>query len=205
MLRMSELTNKKIDSMREKILDAAWGRLAHYGLNKTTMVEIANDCDMSAANLYRYFKNKNEIATACCNRAIIESSAELRKVVKTPNLNAKEKLKLYAIRLTELNRQRSEGDNVGELVVNMTTHNADLIYKKISDHHSRIAEILAQGNANSEFDIDDIVKSAETVYTSLVVFDVPLFADLFSAEKYREMASEVVDLLISGLSNNHKE
>ena len=57
-------TNPKRDSnyTHNIILDAAEARLLHFGYNKTTMAEIAEDAGMSAANLYRYFKNKQEIA-----------------------------------------------------------------------------------------------------------------------------------------------
>jgi len=191
----------KTDAKREQILDAAWERLHKHGLNKTTMVEIADDCDMSAANLYRYFKNKNDIAAACCVRGMDESAAELRKVVKASNLSAEDKLKQYAVRLTELNQNLCTGDHISELVANMTLNNSDIIHQKIAEHHSRIAEILAQGNASGEFDVYDIVKTASTIYTALVAFDVPLFADMFPPEIYRKMAVDVVNILILGIKN----
>lgn len=194
-------TRPKTDAKREKILDAAWQRLNTHGLNKTTMAEIANDCEMSAANLYRYFKNKNEIAAACCVRSMDESATELRKVVKASSLSAAEKLRQYALRLTELNQSLCTGDHISELVANMTLNNADIIHQKIAEHHSRIAEILAQGNANNEFDVYDVVKTAGTVYNALVAFDVPLFADMFPPETYRKMAIDVVNILISGIAN----
>ena len=47
--------------VREAILDAAQARLLRFGYHKTTMSEIADDAGMSAANLYRYFRNKQDI------------------------------------------------------------------------------------------------------------------------------------------------
>ncbi len=46
------------ETPREKIMEAAMARFSYYGFGKTTMAEIAKDCGMSAANIYRFFENK---------------------------------------------------------------------------------------------------------------------------------------------------
>lgn len=197
---MNQIAANKSDAISEKILDAAWARLSHYGLSKTTMAEIAEDCQMSAANLYRYYKNKDDIAAACCGRAMEMASAQLREVVRTSDLSATEKLRTYAVRMVELNVERSAGKcKIGELVANMTACNEGMVHTKIAAHNSLIAEILAQGNASGEFAVDDVLRTAELIYTSLVVFDVPIFADLFPLERYRDTAADYIDLLIRGI------
>src|SRR5262249_10860338 len=49
-------------TMRQKIVEAARKRFTHYGYSKTTMAEVASDCNMSSGNLYRYFPGKLDIA-----------------------------------------------------------------------------------------------------------------------------------------------
>ncbi len=49
---------------RDRILQAAMTRIKHYGYGKTTMAEIAADCDMSPGNIYRFFEAKIDIAEA---------------------------------------------------------------------------------------------------------------------------------------------
>lgn len=44
-----------------RILQAAQARFGMYGLEKTTMREIADDVSLSKAALYYYFKDKNEL------------------------------------------------------------------------------------------------------------------------------------------------
>jgi len=61
LMTASQRTTDFNEETRQLILDAAFERFGHYGYNKTTMVEIAQDVGMSAANLYRYFENKQEI------------------------------------------------------------------------------------------------------------------------------------------------
>ena len=49
---------KNADVKRQKILEAARRRFAHYGMAKTTMAEIAQDLSFSKALLYYYFQIK---------------------------------------------------------------------------------------------------------------------------------------------------
>ena len=46
---------KSRQEIAEQIIAAAEKRFFYYGFGKTTMAEIASDCDMSPANIYRFF------------------------------------------------------------------------------------------------------------------------------------------------------
>ena len=50
--------SKDKQKIKEQIMAAAGKRFLQYGFNKTTMGEIAKDCHMSAANIYRFLKAK---------------------------------------------------------------------------------------------------------------------------------------------------
>ena len=76
------------EQVRRRILDAAEARFRVFGYRKTTMAEIAEDVDMSAANLYRYFEDKQDIAAACAGRCMGGRAELLREVVKRPGLAA---------------------------------------------------------------------------------------------------------------------
>ncbi|HEX9647355.1 MAG TPA: helix-turn-helix domain-containing protein, partial [Alphaproteobacteria bacterium] len=65
------------DAVRAQILRAAQARFARYGFNKTTMAEIAADCAMSAANIYRYFDGKGDIAAVGTGRWLAALETEL--------------------------------------------------------------------------------------------------------------------------------
>ena len=87
------------DSIREQIIDAAQARFRFYGYRKTTMAEIAADVAMSAANLYRYFENKQDIAAACAKRYLLDRIAFLREIVQRPGLAATERLEAFVVGL----------------------------------------------------------------------------------------------------------
>lgn len=62
---------------RNAILDAAEKRFAHFGLNKTTMNDIASDLAMSKASLYYYFPDKNTLYTAVFEREVEKSFTQV--------------------------------------------------------------------------------------------------------------------------------
>lgn len=49
------------DKKREAIIEGAIKRFIHYGINKTTMNEIAEDLSVSKPSLYYYFPDKNSL------------------------------------------------------------------------------------------------------------------------------------------------
>lgn len=84
-----------LDEIARAILDAASKRFLHYGYGKTTMSEIAGDCNMSTGNLYRYFPSKLDIAEAFVRRLRTDHILQLRKAVSEPGLTTPEKLRAF--------------------------------------------------------------------------------------------------------------
>lgn len=188
------------NEIREQILQAALNRFGHYGYNKTTMAEIAEDTDMSAANLYRFFKNKQEIAAACANSCMCKRVDLLREVVRNTKLNAAERLENYVMTaLTDCYETFSNETKINETVAYITSERPDLVYKKIEAQQELIAEILFYGNQTGEFDVKDVISTAKAVHSALAVFDVPIFMSLYPLEEFKEKAFNVTRLLLKGL------
>ncbi len=188
------------EDIRIGILDAAEARFRIYGLNKTTMAEIAHDTGMSAANLYRYFKNKQDIAAACAQRCISTQVDLLREVVRMPGLTAAEKLERCTLEMLRFTWETAHDQpRINELVNHVILKHSNIVHDKVRKSCSLLAEILAQGNESGEFEVNDVVKTAETVYAALKMFHVPIFMSLYSHEELERQARDMVALLISGL------
>ncbi len=186
--------------IRVGILDAAEARFRIYGLNKTTMAEIARDMGMSAANLYRYFRNKQDIAAACAQRCISTQVDLLRKVVRTPGLSAAEKLERCTLEMLRFTWETAHDQpRINELVNHVILEHSNIVHEKTQESCSLLAEVLAQGNESGEFEVTDVVKTAETVYAALKMFHVPIFMSLYEYDELMLQARNVVTLLISGL------
>lgn len=188
------------EDIRLEILDAAEARFRVYGLNKTTMAEIAHDTGMSAANLYRYFKNKQDIGAACAQRCIGAQVDLLREVVRTPGLMAAEKLERCVLEMLRYTWETTHDQpKINELVNNIILEHGHIVHDKTRESCSLLAEVLAQGNESGDFQVTDVVKTAETVYAALKLFHVPIFMSLYSYAELERQAQDVVVLLISGL------
>ncbi len=184
------------------ILEAAVNRFSEYGYNKTTMAEIAEDAGMSAANIYRYYKNKEEIAAACAKNCMCERTDILKSVVRDTNLSAQQKLEKYVFTTLQVTQDMAlENRKIDEICTEITKNRSDLVHDKIHNENALLMEVLSYGNQTGEFNVEDIVETAAAIHSMLVVFDVPLFMHLYTKEEYEKKAGSVIKLLVSGLSN----
>ncbi len=76
------------DQKREQIIDAALKRFAHFGLNKTTMNEIAGDLSISKALLYYYFPDKLSLYAAVLENVFAEITETVNKALQDAKTSA---------------------------------------------------------------------------------------------------------------------
>ncbi|MBL1142302.1 MAG: TetR/AcrR family transcriptional regulator [Proteobacteria bacterium] len=186
----------------ETILEAAVNRFSVYGYNKTTMAEIAEDAGMSAANIYRYYKSKEEIAAACTKNCMCEKANVLKDIVRNKKLSATEKLEKYVLATLRMSQEAAlENKKIDEVCAEITKSNPQLIHDKIASNKALLIEILSYGNQTGEFKVDDIMDTAVAINAMIVVFDVPMFMSLYSPEEFEDKAKSVIRFLLSGLKN----
>jgi AcrR family transcriptional regulator len=68
---VTRVTQEHVDARRDAILGAAAQLFARKGISGATMAEIANEADLSAGAIYRYYSSKEELL-----RAVFENAAE---------------------------------------------------------------------------------------------------------------------------------
>lgn len=64
---------------KNQIIKAALKRFSYFGVNKTTMAEIAGDVAISKANLYYYFADKTDLVIGVFSQLIEEMEGKFRK------------------------------------------------------------------------------------------------------------------------------
>ena len=199
---METKTEAKED-IKSEILCKSEDRFSHYGFNKTTMAEIAKDCDMSAANLYRYFENKEEIGVHIVEQCMQEKENIFRNVVQMSGLSAAEMLEKVVIEeLRYLFGEFTKRSKIIELIQFISTHRMDIIDAHCGRKKALIAEIMAKGNSSGEFNVDDIVAAADIFMIATMRFwVVPLFL-IFkeSLDQTEQKAKKVVHQLVLGIS-----
>lgn len=188
------------DEIREAILNAAQVRLLRFGYHKTTMAEIAEAAGMSAANLYRYFENKQDIVAECATRCLDERLQTLHAIVRDSSYSPSEKLLRYAAELVADSHALAGPDSmIGELVDTITRERRDLVRSKHEVHFRLISEILSAGNESGEFVVDDIDACARNIFSAFALFDVPMFIGLYDRREFDQRAAGIVRLILDGL------
>lgn len=74
-----------IEVKRQHIIEAALRRFSHFGINKTTMNEIAEDISVSKANLYYYFPDKSALVIDVIKHLIEEGMEAYHRIIQESN------------------------------------------------------------------------------------------------------------------------
>jgi AcrR family transcriptional regulator len=188
------------EMIRAEILNAAHERFRNFGYGKTTMAEIADDVNMSAANLYRYFENKQDIAAACADQCMDDLHTLLANVVKLPNLSATQRLHMFVQTAMRYYYEMShDTPRLNELVESIAHNHPGMIHQRNQKIESLMAAILKQGMEEDEFQVENISTTARAVTKATVMFTTPIFMPLYALEQFEKMAADVVTLIIKGL------
>lgn len=189
-----------VEEIKSLILDKAVGRFVRYGFGKTTMVEIAKDCGMSAGNLYRYFESKFDIGVGVAQLYICKAEQILRDVLKRPGLSPSQRLEAFVLeKLRFMHSQIIEQPNVQDLVDFILDDRWDLVERHRDVQNSLMSEILSEGNRTGEFKVSDVVHTANAIYAMTTKFRLPHFIKNVTLEGLEQEAKASVDLMIKGL------
>jgi len=189
----------KVDT-RERILEAAIERILHYGYAKTTMSEIARDCDMSAGNIYRFFASKLDIAEAIARKFNVEIYQEYARIART-DLPATERLIQYFTYGMETTFHKLDSDAKILEVAEVLAENRPLFAnEELAQERIYLIEILEGGVARGEFKpMPDPAFTAEMLQVMTMKFRYPqLFSRLSLPKLQRELYGSL-EILLSAL------
>lgn len=188
------------DGARELILQAAEKRFSQFGYKKTTMAEIAKDADMSAANLYRYFENKQEIIAECARKYFNARVVMLKHAVNIYHGNACLMLENYLLTTLRYTHKLAKSNKkVSELIEYIKETSPEIIYERISTETRLIAGILQAGVDSGEFKVENLEETSFSVYLSTIMFELPTFMNVYTLEEFEDMAKSLIKTLITGI------
>jgi AcrR family transcriptional regulator len=190
----------KAEETRLCILRAAEDFFSRYGFGKTTMAEIAGTCNMSAANIYRFFRNKDEIVAEMANGYFRKVEGALREVLRRPGLPASGRLEEFIVEmLSHSHNLCSCEGKMSESVGYIIGRRADLIEKHQETMRSLLAEVLSEGNRTGEFDVGDVVETAGVILDATFMYQTRGCAGNFSLDGMKESAVRMVRVIVRGL------
>ena len=190
--------------IRTEIIEAAAERFRQYGYGKTTMAEIAGDCNMSAANLYRYYKNKLDIGSAMAGLFFSEEYRHLEKIVQRDSLPFPEKLEMFTLHaLHHCHRYFTTSPRVIELVEVMSVQN-----RCVCDNHQQnkielLQQMLNQAQQSGDFIIDDIDATADSIHMATMIFNIPMMMPHHTLEELESRAKMLCKIIAAGLRKSN--
>lgn len=188
------------EETRQKIIEAAKKRFTHYGYGKTTMADLAKDCEMSPGNLYRFFAGKIDIAEEICRSASMQTAEALSRILTKPGRSAAERLRDFLFQdLRETFRALEDNPRIVEMAQIVTTERPQFHNEGLRREREVLRWIIDQGNAAAEFAVADPEYMAEMIQAATMKFSYPqLFTRMTLPELERDLEG-VYQLMLAGL------
>jgi len=192
--------NEKLDT-REQILHAAMERILHYGYAKTTMAEIARDCDMSAGNIYRFFASKIDIAEAMARKLNMEINAQNAALVRSEG-SASEKMRLFHLMaLTKTFEKLDKDAKILEVAEVLTRERPTFANEEMAQERVYLVQLLEQGVAEKAFaPMENPHFIAEMMQSATMKFRYPQLWSRLTLPKLERELDGVMDIILAGLS-----
>jgi len=188
------------DDTRQKIIEAARERFAHYGYGKTTMADVAEDCAMSPGNLYRYFSGKLDIAEEIARAASIRTTEELSHILVNTDRSAAERLHDFLFHDLRATFHALEKDpKLVEMAQIITTERPQFHDEGLERERAILYRIIEYGNHTEEFEVADPLFVAEMIQSATLKFSYPQLFSRLSLERLERELEGVYQLILAGL------
>lgn len=190
----------KVELTRATILAAAEARFAEYGYTKTTLVEVAQAADMSAANLYRFFENKLDIAAALALRMLDRREQALRAAVADTAQSAAERLEHFVLAALRFDRElEARSQHLPKLLDRVIEERKEVAVAHRKARQEMLEHLVAEGMASGEFSERDAGQAAKTIRAAIVLFDTPTLNRQYPVTELERLARATAHMLIAGL------
>lgn len=189
---------------RAQIIEAADRRIRQYGYAKTTMTEIATDCSMSAANLYRYFTNKADLISVLAQGCLKRRLAHMDAIFQDEQQTVIQRMEKWIIETAEWTyREWSEIPHISRLVNDVCTSRPEIVRTQHGETRARVLSLIETGIGRHEIeslDEQERFELANAVVTSTAVFSVPYFMHVADLDAHRRSAHRVAKMVNRALT-----
>lgn len=145
------------DARRDSILDAAKRLFVRNGVGNATMQEIAEEADLSAGAIYRYFLNKEDLLQAYFEHCVAEGPVSLINTAVPEGASARERLKGAVRMVREIWREQGPDMVIGVLEVALASIRQPEEIGRLNTRsrnriHDAIQAIIEEGQAAGDID-----------------------------------------------------
>lgn len=159
---------------RDRILQAAIARIRHYGYSKTTMAEIAADCEMSPGNIYRFFESKIDIAEAMARKHYADHHGELSAQARRKDLAVDEKISsVFISRMRDSYKMVEQNAKIIEIAEVLARERPVFTGELMAQERVIIAAMIQEGVDSGLFAPCDTDFVAEILQVATIKFTFP--------------------------------
>ncbi len=189
------------DTARDRIIEAAKCRFSHFGYGKTTMAEVASDCEMSPGNLYRFFPGKLDIAEAIATEDYEKHLAHLRKLAVAPGKDARERLRDLLFEELRRTYHKLEKDPRALEMAQVIAHQRPQFANwMLANERKIMVELMEEAERRGELMPPlDKEETAEMIQAATMKFRYPQLWSKLTLPKLERELDGVLKLLILGL------
>ena len=184
---------------KEKIISAATNLFSRFGLEKTTMEDIAKAAKKGKSSLYYYFKSKEEVFAEVIRKEIAGLKTAIIEAIEKEDDPYNKFRKFVDARLNYLNEKADQYTNVKdehlkhyEFVENLT---ADYSNWEIST----IKNIVEYGRDKGLFEVTDLDSISQALFFALKGLEYPWAINL-TRKEIEKSVEALVDVLLRGIS-----
>ena len=188
------------DERRQQLLTAATDVLMEYGIQKTTLDDIARRAGMAKTSLYYYFKEKDEIIRAIIKNDMEDLLASMRLAVEIGNTSED---KLWGLIEARYHYIATASSRATKEVI-QEFKNLSGIYAKVIEYYQKaqeelIQDIFLQGIARGELKpVEDVELLALIIFSAMIGIDWTFTFDE-QRERILEGLKQHMEIFFAGL------
>lgn len=196
-MRSASITQPEV---RKQILEVAEGLFRALGYAKTTVADIARACDMSPANVYRFFESKATLNEAI-TEVILAEIEERGQVIAREQRPVGERLRKLLLEVHGFVCERYINDSrVHEMVAKAMDEQWGVIDAHINRMHAGVRSLVEEGMKTGEFRQADLDFTAACVNNAMMAFCHPQVVAQNFAKDQKRQAVQMGEFLVRALA-----
>jgi len=191
------------DDKRNAILQAAWKLIRHYGYNKTTIEEIAQEAGVGKGTVYLHFRSKTEIMLALTdltNQRIIDEIERIAAGDAPPARRLRQCLLHRIMMLFDIVSRYPRSQDVIARLLPEIVHRLEGFVRR---HGELLGGIVADGVAAGEFDVADPAATGQLLARLFELLTPPHYR-FGSRKELERFTDEIIDLTLAGISRKER-
>ncbi|HYH16310.1 MAG TPA: TetR/AcrR family transcriptional regulator [Flavisolibacter sp.] len=156
---------------QEHILKAAIRRFSHFGIQKTTLTEVADDLSMTKQSLHYYFPDKQSLIAAVEEKITSDYIDGITEQINDALSTEEALLRLVDVRKQFFEKYFMLAEQVRKAEVRISDKSVEEVKQKLTDRESfLLSKLFQKGIERGELRQVDTVKTAGLLLDTLVAF-----------------------------------